>query len=85
MHPTTEVPVSKQRIGKHIPICGIVENGVFYCGRASQLTISSRELSCAKITEKRWQRDSWQLQQRMRLRVPELVHVVGSWQLAVGR
>jgi hypothetical protein len=43
------------------------------------LRIGSRELSSAKITEKGWQRDSWQLQQRIGLRVPELA--VGSWQL----
>jgi hypothetical protein len=37
----------------------------------------SQELSSVKITEKRWQGDSWQLQQRIRI---ERVSGVGSWQ-----
>jgi hypothetical protein len=53
MHPTTEGTVSKQRIGKHTTIGGIVGNGVFYSDRANYLTISSRELSSEKIIEKR--------------------------------
>jgi hypothetical protein len=70
-----------QRIGKHNNR-GIVVNVVFYSVRVKWLygTIELRivefrsskravirELSSAKITEERWERDSWQLQQRLEL------------------
>jgi hypothetical protein len=74
-----------QRLGKHVPAAtntqpamkGLLGNGVLvgstrgYITRIpGQLTAETRQ---SKIIEKRWQRDSWQLQQRIGLRVPELV------------
>jgi hypothetical protein len=44
--------------------------------RSSKSAVS-RELRSSKITNKRWQRGSWQLKQRIRLRIPELA--VGKW------
>jgi hypothetical protein len=55
-----------------------LSSGVGSCSRELELKesgVGSRELSSAKIIQKRWQRDSWQLQQRI-----ERVSEVGSWQ-----
>jgi hypothetical protein len=65
-----------ERRGKHLCKWGIVRKRCFQWGPPrgyiTRNNWRSRLRPWSKMTEKRWQRDSWQLRQRTGLRVPEL-------------